>query len=233
MSDRARPCPARYFHVAHRRGPGQSRLCSRGDYRIFLAALTTEFAAAGARLVAYSLVADDWRLVAGPMTSSALAKLLRRVIDAHRRARRGRAGGADAFDLSPLPTPGALLGTCRDVERQAFAAGLVRRVADWPWCSLAARRRAAGATPLVWTPFLTSAMWRDYVQGASDDLPDPPRGLARRLELGQERRRVRRRAHDHESDAHVERPEHLPVVHAAGLLQPAEDGGRLPALAIE
>mgnify|MGYP001546578958 CR=1 FL=1 len=102
MSDRTRPLPARYFHVAHRRGPDRSRLRSRGDYRIFLAAFTSTLAAAGMRLVAYSLLDDDWRFVAGPTTSSALAALLRRVTTAHRRARRHRSTPAGEFDVSVL-----------------------------------------------------------------------------------------------------------------------------------
>lgn len=59
----------------------------------------------------------------------------------------------------------------------------------------------------------------------SEDVAEAP-GVGER---GEERVGVRRRAHEDQAHAHVERPEHLRIVQLAGALQPREQRGNRPS----
>lgn len=95
---------------------------------------------------------------------------------------------------TPLAEIDDLIRAARDVERQALAAGLVRRAQDWPWGSLAGRLDATNPLPLVAAPFLESRAWTDYVNASggvsrpSVHVPERPGrfagGLQRREHVG-------------------------------------------------
>lgn len=64
---------------------------------------------------------------------------------------------------------------CRQVERAALEARLVRRAQDWPWASLSERLRPACDLPMVNAPFLSSRAWADYVNSSRpEDAPSGP-----------------------------------------------------------
>ncbi len=155
-----------------------------------------------------------------------------------------------------------LVRACRYVERNGLRAGLVGRAEDWPWCSLSERRYSRSQIPLASTPFLASQAWADYVNapitlqerlrlgGPGTELVetvenrhDPllhlphgaeaPGGFVRGVEGAEEGGRVSGRADEDDPHAHVERPKHLRLGHAARPLQPAEDRRRRPPVAVE
>ena len=152
-----------------------------------------------------------------------------------------------------LDDPEHLVVTCRYVERNALAARLVRRAEDWPWSSLSERINPDSNMPVVCTPFLISEAWLDYVNTPrprddqahavfhnlkpvplsvenSDDLAEHP-GVV--VEQSEQIGRTVGGTDQNESHAHVERAKHLGVVEVAGMLEPAENRGHGPALAVE
>jgi putative transposase len=175
------------------------------DYRIFLDVLEEGLTRHPARLLGFAVLPGHWQLVAGPVPRRTLSRLVDWVTTTHARVWTARRGGTvsavyDSPVISPVPqTPAALMAACRTVERQALSAGLARRAEDWPWSSLAERLHPASRLPLVFTPFLISRTWIDYVNqmnagergrlaalpvsglsplAASGDLAERPRRLA-------------------------------------------------------
>src|SRR5262245_27191796 len=65
------------------------------------------------------------------------------------------------------------------------------------------------------------------------DLPDPERRHPFEPEPGDGARRVPRRHHQDEPDPHVENPQHLRLVDAPPLLEPAEDLAHRPGAALD
>jgi REP element-mobilizing transposase RayT len=228
---------ARFFHCTMH--PAHPRACFRrtADYRVFLTVLRDGLARYPVRLLAYTILPDRWHLIAGPTDPVPLFDLLARVVKTHlTQAPVDVSPGAAnrryeaPLDVEPLTAPLDIVRRCGDVERQALAAGLVMRAQDWPWSSLADRVLSLQRVPLAPTPFLASQTWLDYLNDAAmttrgqsrapqlGDLAEMPRRLARLAQRGQQTIRVRRRSHEDQTDAHVERAEHLRLRHAAGSL---------------
>jgi putative transposase len=153
---------------------------------------------------------------------------------------------------------GELTRVCRYVERNALRAGLVRRAQDWPWCSLAERLQPTPSLPLVTAPFLEHDGWIAYVNAALtaeerlaatpgsgraktvgkkpvplDDVPEAPGVLVGGVEGGQHGAGGGGGDDQNQADAHVERPKHLVLVQATGLLQPRNEWRHRPTAAVE
>lgn len=165
------------------------------------------------------------------------------------------------FKSHAIVATGQLMRTCRYIERNALRAGLVRRAQDWPWCSLSERVSASSKLQLVSTPFLESDTWIQYVNavifpnealavwqttqkptsvpktaGSVENTSVPLHDMAERPgggKGGERGRRVVLAADDHESDAHVERTEHLGIRHVTRGLKPSKDWRHVPAGTIE
>jgi REP element-mobilizing transposase RayT len=228
---------ARFFHCTVY--PAQPRACFRrsADYRVFLTALRDGLTKHPVRLLAYAVLPERWHLIAGPTDPVLLFELVARVIKTHltREPVDTSAGAAHRryaapIDVEPLIAPIDIVRRCGDVERQALEAGLVPRAQDWPWSSLADRVFALERVPLAATPFLGSQTWLDYLNDPAaatripigvprlGDLAEMPRRLARLAQRSQETVHVLGRRHQDQTDAHVERAEHLRLGHAAGSL---------------
>lgn len=161
------------------------------------------------------------------------------------------------FKSFPVAASAHLLRVCRYVERNALTAGLVRRAQDWPWCSLSERTSLRDEVPLVTTPFLTSDVWTEFVNtlqpGDLDewssvpfeavtvekssvplrDVAKQPGTLTGRAQLIQDGVRVGRSRDQDQTDAHVERAEHLIVPDTASTLEPLEDRWHWPTGTVE
>jgi REP element-mobilizing transposase RayT len=228
---------ARFFHCTVHPGQPHARFRRTAEYRAFLAVLRDGLTKHPVRLLAYTILPDRWHLIAGPTDPVPLFELVARVVKTHltRESVDTSAGAASRrytapIDVEPLIAPVDIVRRCGDVERQALDAGLVSRAQDWPWSSLADRVFALERVPLAATPFLASRTWLDYLNDAAGatrvpigvprlgDLAEMPRRLARLAQRGQETVRVLGRRHDDQTDAHVERAEHLRLGHAAGSL---------------
>lgn len=238
---RQRRNPRGYFHASSRSADRRPLFARPRDYTAFLAILRDGLARHPMRLIAYSLLSDHWHLVLGPIETAPLSRLLGWVADTHDVARRRRsapAGYRTDVRTTALATSAELMRVCRQVERTALRASLVRRAQDWPWSSLAERFHEQPRVPLVSTRFLESAAWLDFVNtpfalDRLDDVTEPPRGLAGLPERGDRQLRVARRAHEDQADAHIERAKHLVVGNPARVLQPAENRRHGPAVAVE
>lgn len=250
-----------YYHVINRSAGRSALFAKPRDYRQFLAILREGFRRHPVPLVAHCLLPNHWHLVLGPTGSASLSRLLHWVTTTHAvrlRLRRKTVGEGPIyqgrFKSHPIVEAGALVRICRYVERNALSAGLVRRAQDWPWGSLAERLRSDSSMPLTGAAFLSSDVWVEFVnarvtrreqlstpvpkrsksvENRPVPLPDEAEAPGGRTERREQRVRMRRRAHDDQADAHVERPEHFRVVKLARLLQPREQRRHRPALAIK
>jgi putative transposase len=244
MPRRARSLlPECYVHVINRSAHKVPLFERSKDYRDFLRILREGLDRYPVRLVSYCLMSNHWHLVVAPVGSAVLSRLMHWVTTTHAvrfHKRRPECGHGPVyqgrFKSHPIEGLGHLLRAIRHVERSALAANLVTRAEDWPWGSLADRRRSTPAVPLEGASFLSSRAWIDQVNASHvlDEAPlrhlsdDPGAGKG-----GQKRGRVGGRRGNHEAHAHVERPKHLRVIKLPGPLQPLEQRRNRPALAIK
>jgi putative transposase len=159
-----------YFHVfnrSHERAPIFARPT---DYQAFLGVLAEGLDKYPMRLISYCVLSNHWHLVVGPSGIPVLSRFVRWVAATHsirlhrvRNAPSRRPLYQGRFRSVSLYRASDLLQACRYVERNALAAGLVKRAEDWPWGSLADRLSDQRRVPVVSTSFLTSQAWIDYV----------------------------------------------------------------------
>jgi putative transposase len=252
--------PGHYYHVINR-AVGKAPLFTRPrEYRGFLEILRLGLERFPTPLLAYCVMSNHWHLVFGPTGTPSLSRLLHWVTTTHAvrlRLHRKTVGEGPVyqgrFKAHVIEEAGHLVRVCRYVERNALSAGLVRRAQDWPWGSLAERRRPDPTLPLVGGAFLASDSWVELVNAAltgreleSRPVPETGKTVENRpvplrdgaeapagLEGGEERGRVFRRADGNQAYAHVERPKHLRVLKMAGPLKPREQRRNRPTPAVK
>lgn len=250
-----RPVPEHYFHVIYRCDRGSQVFQRPKDYRDFLQILREGLTRVPMPLHAYCVVEDHWRLVLGPTGTARLCRLVRWVAATHAASARHQLDMGCV--VAKIAAPDRMLSFCRQVERDALSAGLVRRAQDWPWSSLADRLGPRQTLPLTGTAFMSSDTWIRHVNADNErtnvagravpprqtgnanvairlvDLPDSPRRLSESLKRGQDVASTGRRTRQHQSHTHVERPEHLRVVEVTGLLKPAKQRWNRPAVPVK
>ena len=118
------------------------------DYRAFLDILREGLAIHPVPLDRVLRDVEPLAFGLGPTGTPSLSRLLHWVKTTHAvRLRRHREQSAKGpvyqarFKAHLIEEAGGLVRTCRYVERNALTAGLVKRAQDWPWGSLAERRR--------------------------------------------------------------------------------------------
>jgi putative transposase len=171
-----------YCHVINR-AVGKATLFTRPrDYRAFLDILGEGLERHPVPLIAFCVLSNHWHLVLGPSGTPSLSRLLHWVTTTHAvrlHRHRGSVGEGHVyqgrFKAHLIEEAGGLVRVCRYVERNALTAGVVRRAQDWPWGSLAERRRPDPALPLSGAEFLGSDAWVHLVNAAMT-----PRELALR-----------------------------------------------------
>ena len=223
---------SRFFHLVGHPTHRQPSFQRPTDYRAFLSALTRGLARRPVRLISYTILPDCWQLIVGPADPACVRDLARRVVGTHlgrlscQRLHRTDTPYAAPVLVETLAGPDAIIRRCLTVERLAVRAGLATRAQDWPWCSVAERFFVLDRVPLARAAFLTSPSWLGALNGPSragsarrgDDFTQPPRRFAALPQAGKQLRRGVGAGHDHQADAHVERPEHLGVWYLSGTL---------------
>jgi len=162
-----------YCHVINR-ATNRSPLFTRPrEYREFLTILRDGLDLYPVPVVAFCIMSNHWHLVLGPTGTPSLSRLLHWVETTHAvrlRVRRKTVGEGHVyqgrFKAHVIEEAGGLVRTCRYVERNALTAGLVSRAQDWPWGSLAERRRPDPILPLSGAEFLGSEAWVHLVNAA-------------------------------------------------------------------
>lgn len=98
------------------------------------------------RLLAWCVMGNHWHFVVWPRREGELTDFFRWLAHTHAmrwRVSHGTVGNGHLyqgrFKSFPIQRDEHLLSVCRYVERNALAAGLVRRACDWPHSSLWAR----------------------------------------------------------------------------------------------
>lgn len=162
--------PASFFHVINRTARRVPIFTRSNEYRAFLEVLDDGLERYPVKLLAYCVMSNHWHLVVGPEGTEALSRFMRWVTSTHAvrwHHRHGTVGqGAlykGRFLAVPITTAASLVRVCRYVERNALAAGLVKKAEDWPWCSLSERFRSDPRLALASAPFLVSTAWVDHV----------------------------------------------------------------------
>jgi len=160
------------FHVVNR-GVRRARLFdSDADYQACLVVLATALRRHPADLLAYCLMPNHFHLVIRPLVDGQMSHLMQWFTATHSRQwhlRRGTVGtGAvyqGRFKAFPVQTDAHFLTVCRYVERNALRAGLVSRVEDWPWSSLADRVRIQPIQRLASWPVERPENWAALLNG--------------------------------------------------------------------
>ncbi len=100
------------------------------------------------RVVCYCLMPNHWHLVLWPTRDSQLSRYMQWLTTTHMRrwhAHHGTRGTGPVyqgrFKSFPVQEERHFLTVCRYVERNPLRATLVERAEDWPWSSLARRKR--------------------------------------------------------------------------------------------
>ncbi len=182
---------APYFHVINRSVRKAPIFKRPPDYRAFLGVLQEGLDRFPIRLVAFCVLSNHWHLIVEPAGTAVLIRFMHWVTTTHavrwHRLRESTGQGPvyqGRYTSVPLAGMSDLIRTCRYVERNALAAGVVRRAQDWPWCSLAERLRPAPEVTLTPARFLTSQAWIDHVNaerlaGESMEAVEEPDDLVR------------------------------------------------------
>lgn len=148
--------PGRVYHLLNRRVMRLRLFEKDADYAAFEQILADSLAREDApRLMSYCLMPSHWHLVvrAGPRTDLSTWMQWLTVTHTHRRHAHYQTAGEGPlyqgrFKSFPVEERTHFLILCRYVEANALRAGLVNRAEDWPWSSLATRRKGA-ASPLA------------------------------------------------------------------------------------
>ncbi|MGD2110566.1 MAG: transposase [Phycisphaerae bacterium] len=141
------------YHVLNRR-VGRLPLFEKDeDYAAFEEVLDQAQARSPMRMVAYCLMPNHWHLVLWPTRDGRLSAYMQWLTTthvhrwhAHRDTRGTGPVYQGRFKSFPIQEDDHFLTVCRYVERNPLRAEMVPRAEDWPWCSLARRRRKGVAT---------------------------------------------------------------------------------------
>ena len=149
---------------------------------------------------------NHWHLVLWPARDGELSAYMQWLTTTHMRrwhAQRGTRGRAPVYQgrlkSFPIQEDGHFLTVCRYVERKPLRANLVEHAEDWPWCSLARRRRRRAASGwLIGTdewPVPPPRNWRAVVNRAESEAEAVRRSVNRGAPYGEpswQRRTARR-----------------------------------------
>jgi putative transposase len=147
----------------------------------------------GTRILSYCLMPNHWHMVLWPARNGELSEFMRLLSVTHTQRWHAHYHSAGTgplyqgrFKSFPIQQDDHLLAACRYVERNALAAGLVKRAQDWPWCS-AGRHGARHRPPWL----LADGEWpvrrgRNWVAEVNWE---PPEAQRQRIELSVERSR--------------------------------------------
>jgi putative transposase len=166
--------PGHPHHVTQRGNRRQQTFFSDGDYRAYMALMSTWCGRLNVEVWAYCLMPNHVHMIMVPETEHGLR---RAIGEAHRRytrmvnLRQGWRGHLWQGRFASFPMdPGHLLASARYVELNPVRAGLVRQPEDWPWSSAAAHLTGQGDGLCSVSPLLEEVGdWRAFLDGGLAD----------------------------------------------------------------
>jgi putative transposase len=144
-----------YCYHTLKHGNGRAQVFHDADnYHTFIRLLRRACTRLPMRRVGYCLMPNHFHLVVWPRGDDDLRVWMQGLLTAHFHSYQRRHGGSGhgwqgRFKAFPIEENEHLLSVLRCVERNPLRAGLVARVEDWPWSSLAggSSRCCPGSTP--------------------------------------------------------------------------------------
>ena len=148
------------YHAMNRAIAGLTLFKDQGDYGAFEGILQEAWQREPIRILSYTVMPNHWHMVLLPTRGGQMASFLRWLSVTHAKrwhAYRGTAGSGHLyqgpFKSFPVATDEYFLTACRYVERNALAAGLVRKAQDWRWSSLWRRLRGDADAKAILSPW--------------------------------------------------------------------------------
>ncbi|MCK4627231.1 MAG: transposase [Phycisphaerae bacterium] len=186
------------YHVLNRRVGRLPLFEKHEDYVAFEKVLDEAYAKTPMRVISYCLMPNHWHLVLWPTRDGQTSRYMQWLTTTHMRrwhAHHGTRGTGSVyqgrFKSFPIQEDRHFLIVCRYVERNALRANLVERAEDWPWSSLARRRREDVESPWLvavkdW-PASPPRNWPAFVNrpGTEAELDAVRRSVARGAPYGE------------------------------------------------
>ena len=172
-----------FYHVINR-GSVRARLFyTAGDYRAFLALLSSAVERFELPIVSYCLMPNHWHVVTAPDDHTQLSRAFHWLTSTHAmrwtRVHQRRGPGPvyqGRFKSIPVQCGPSLVRVCRYVERNALASGLSHSAQAWPWSSAYQRAHQHDSPRLQALPFLLEPSWMTTLNAPQSD-PDVARAI--------------------------------------------------------
>lgn len=139
------------YHVLNRASGALTLFQNENDFYVFENMLRDAIRRFDVNLFAYCIMPNHWHLVVEPKMERALSKMMHWLTMRHTQRLHklwGTVGRGHLYQARYkaflVNTDGHFVTLCRYVERNALAAGIVRRAEEWRWCSLYHRQFISG-----------------------------------------------------------------------------------------
>jgi putative transposase len=170
-----RAAPGGYcYHVLNRGNARQRVFHKSSDYESFVRLFDQAHQRCPMRLLAWCLMPNHFHLVLWPQGDGDLSRWMQWLLTTHVRRYHKQHDTTGhvwqgRFKAFPIQQDEHLLTVLRYVERNPLRAGLVAKLADWPWCSL--RLHAQRDRPAWYSegPARRGANWPAYVARPQTD----------------------------------------------------------------
>jgi putative transposase len=176
------------YHVINRGNVRARLFYTSKDYQAFVDLLGETVERFRLPLLAYCVMPNHWHLVVASLDHHDLSRSLHwltgthagRWSRAHERPGPGHVYQGRFKSIPVQPDVSNLYRVLRYVDRNAWAANLVDRAQDWPWCSVHQRLRNGERPMLEPLQLLPLEEWVSYLHEATDD-----EGISKAVRHGQ------------------------------------------------
>lgn len=153
-----------YYHVINRGNNRATLFSNAAEFSAFLNLLAEAQARIALRILAACLMPNHFHLVVSPHRADDISRWMQWLLTTHSHRHHLQEGTTGRvwqgrFKAFPIEQDRHLLTVMRYVERNALRAGLVSRAEDWPWGSLAWRRRGISDGLLSSSPVPLPSDW--------------------------------------------------------------------------
>lgn len=180
---RRKTAPGCVHHVVNRGNRRKAIFHKAGDYQAFIRVLAEAVVKFGMRMISFTVMRNHWHLVLWPDEKVSISAFMGWLTTTHVRryhAHYGLTGTGhlyqERYHNEVCREVRDVLAVIRYVEGNPLAAGLVKRVEDWPWSSLAFRLKGKDEGLLSPGPVELPENWTEFVnENTPRRSPDTPK----------------------------------------------------------